>query len=146
MNAFGLRPLTATALSLWLGILACVLGCAKVSTASASTPKTQGSGLTAAQCPVRDGDAGESCCRHGHDPAGGSGDDAQHTISCCPAETALIQKQNVVSASLIQVYVGPLALPDLQAANFASATATARSSPLRHVGRDILLQVHVLRI
>jgi hypothetical protein len=141
-----LRPLTATALSLWLGILACVLGCANVSTASASAPKKQVSGLSAAPCPERDADAGESCCRHGHNPAGGSEKNGRHAISCCPAETALIQKQNVVPPSLIHLYVAALALPDFRSANFISATATASSSLARYMGRDILLQAHVLRI
>ena len=145
MNAPRLRPATATALSLWLGILACVLGCANVSTASASIPKTQVSGLNATQCPDRDVDAG-SCCRHGHHPAGGSDKDEQHAISCCPAETALIQKQNVASPALIALYVAASALPDLHATNFVSATAIATSSPFSHAGREILLQVHMLRI
>lgn len=145
MNALRLRPVTATALSLWLGILACVLGCAKVSTASASAPRTQVSGRSTTQCPERDVDAG-SCCRHGHHPAGGSDKDEQHTISCCPAETALIQKQKVASPALIQLYVTALAPPDLHAANFVSATAIGTSSPVSHAGREILLQVHILRI
>ena len=144
MNALRLRPVTATALSLWLGILACVLGCANVSTAAASAPKTQVSGLSATQCPDRD--VVGSCCRHGHHPAGGSDKDEQHTISCCPAETALIQKQNVATPALIRLYVAALALPGLHASNFVSATAFAASSPFSHAGREILLQVHVLRL
>jgi hypothetical protein len=146
MIAFSLRPVTATALSIWLGILACVLGCANVSTAAVSASETQVSGLSAAPCPDRDGDAGESCCRHEHNPAGGSEKTGHHTISCCPAETALIQKQNVVAPSLIHLDVVALALGDFRSINFISATATARSFLFRHAGRDILLQVHVLRI
>jgi hypothetical protein len=145
MNAFCLRPVTATALSLWLGILACALGCANVSTAFASAPERQVSGLRPGPCSGRDDDAGESCCRHGHNPAGGS-EKTGHTISCCPAETALIQKQNVVPPSLIHLYLGALVLPDFRAANLVSATATARHSLVWNVGRDILLRVQVLRI
>ena len=146
MNGLRLRPVTATALSIWLGILACVLGCAKVSTAPASAPKTHASGLSAAQCSERDVDAGSCCRRHGHHPAGGSDKDEQHTISCCPAETALIQKQNVASPTLIQLYVAALALPDLHSTSFVSASAIATSSPFSHAGREILLQAHVLRV
>lgn len=146
MDPSRLRPVTATALSLWLGVLACVLGCANVPTASASAPVIQVSQLSAAPCPDRDGDAGESCCRHGHNPAGGSEKNGHHTISCCPAETALIQRQNVVPHSLVDLYVAALALLDFHASNFVSATASASSSPHWHAGRDILLQVHVLRI
>jgi hypothetical protein len=146
MKRFCLRPVAATALSLWLGFLACVLGCANVSTAFASSPETRVCGLRAAPCPDRDGDAGESCCRHGHNPVGGSEKNGHYRISCCPAEAALIQKQNVVPPSLVHLDVAASAIPDFRAADSVSATATARSSLFWPVGRDILLQVHLLRI
>lgn len=142
MTAFCLRPMTATALSLWPGILACVLGCANAKTASASAPETQVSGISAAPCSARDDGAAESCC---HNPAGGSEKHGRHSISCCPAETALIQKQNVVPSSLLHLSLIVLALPDFRASSFVSTNATP-SSILWHAGRDILLQVHVLRI
>jgi hypothetical protein len=144
MISFGLRSVTATALSLWLGVLACVLGCAKLSAASPPTAETQVSGPIAARCPDGGNEAGESCCRHGHNPANGSGKNQHHSNSCCPTETALIQKQNAVPPSLVHLYVAALALPDFRAASFVSANAT--SSSLWRLGRDILLQVHVLRI
>jgi len=143
MASFGLRPVTATALSLWLGVLACVLGCAKPSAASSLAPETV-SGHIAAQCPDRDNEAGDSCCRHGHNPADHSGKNQHHSISCCPTETALIQKQNVVPPSLVHLYVAALALPDFHTTSFVFASAT--SSIVWRLGRDILLQVHVLRI
>jgi|SRR5580658_6134774 hypothetical protein len=142
MISLGLRSVTATGLSLWLGVLVCVLGCAKPSAASL-TPETV-SGPIAAQCPDRGNEAGESCCRHGHNPANGSGKNQHRSISCCPTETALIQKQNVVTPSLVHLYVAALALPDFHATSFVFANAT--SFFLWRLGRDILLQVHVLRI
>jgi hypothetical protein len=146
MISLGLRPVAATALSLWLGVLACVLGCAKPSAASASAPQTEVSGLSAAPCPDGGGDAGQPCCRHGHDPADGSEKNEHHSISCCPAETALIQKQNVVPPAAAHLYVAVLMLPDFHPSNFVSANASAGPSTLWHSGRDLLLQVHVLRI
>jgi hypothetical protein len=139
----GLRTMTATGLSLWLGVLACVLGCAKPAAAS-PTPEEQVSGPIAAGCPDRDNEAGESCCRHDHDPANGSGKNQHHSNSCCPTETALIQKQNVVPPPLVHLYVVALALPDFHATSFVSTSALS-SLPWR-LGRDVLLQVHVLRI
>jgi hypothetical protein len=146
MISLGLRSVTATALSLWLGVLACVLGCAIPSAASLSAPKTQVSGLSAAPCPDPGGDAGEPCCRHGHSPADGSGKNEHHSISCCPAETALIQKQNVGSPASAHLYVAVLVLRIFHSSNFVSANASASPSTLWDSGRDILLQVHVLRI
>jgi len=142
----GLRSVTATVLSLWLGVLACVLGCGKLSAASPSAPETQVSGPSAASCPEPGGDAGEPCCRHGHNPGGGSEKNRHHSISCCPAETALIQKQNVAPPASADLHVTELMLPSFRLSNSVSAHASASPSILRHAGRDILLQVHVLRI
>jgi hypothetical protein len=146
MISLGLRSVTATALSLWLGVLACVLGCAKVSAASPSAPETEASGLSAAPCPDRGGDAGDPCCRHGHNPGDGPGKNEHHSVSCCPAETALIQKQNVVSPASAHLYVAVLVLRIFHSPNFVSANASAGPSTLWHSGRDVLLQVRVLRI
>jgi hypothetical protein len=146
MSSFGLRPVAATALSLWLGILACVLGCAKLSAAAPSAPETQVTGLSAAPCPDRGGDTEGPCCRHGHNPADGPDKNEHHPISCCPAETALIQKQIVVPSASAHLYVAVLMLPNFDPSNFISANASASPSTLWHSGRDILLQVHVLRV
>jgi hypothetical protein len=146
MVSLGLRSVTATTLSLWLGILACVLGCAKPSAASPSAPETQVSGLSAALCPDRGGDAEEPCCRQGHNPADGSEKNKHRSISCCPTETAVIQKQNVVPPASAHLYVAVLMLPNFHPSGFVSAKASASPSTLWHSGRDILLQVHVLRI
>src|SRR5271170_1439485 len=109
MISLGLRPVTATVLSLWLGVLACVLGCAMPSAASPLAPEIQVSGLGATPCPDG-GDIGEPCCRHGHNPADGSGKSEHHSISCCPAETALIQKQDPTSPVLTHLYTAVLTL------------------------------------
>src|SRR5258708_40101639 len=146
MISLGSRSLTATALSLWIGVLACVLGCAMPSAASPSAPKTQGSGLSTTQCPDPGDDAGRQCCRQGHHPADGSNKNQHRSISCCPADTALVQKQNVVPPASVHLRVAVLALPNFHASNFVSANASASPSTLGHSGRDLLLQVHVLRV
>jgi hypothetical protein len=146
MISLNLRSVTATALSLWLGILACVLGCAKPSAAFPLVPETQVSVLKATPCPDRGGDPEEPCCHHGHNPANGPEKNEHHSISCCPAETALIQKQNVGSPASAHLYVAVLVLRLFHSSNFVSANASASPSSLWDSGRGILLQVHVLRI
>src|SRR5271169_538781 len=146
MISLGLRSVTATALSLWLGVLACVLGCARPSAASPPAPETQVSGVNAAPCTDPSDDAGESCCRHGHNPASGSGKSQRHSLSCCPAETALIRKQNIAPPVLAHLYIAVLMLPNFHPSSFVSARASASPSTLWHSGRGTLLQVHVLRI
>src|ERR1700734_1378588 len=146
MIALHLRSATATALSLWLGVLACVLGCAKVSAASPSALETRVSGISAAPCPDRGSDATEPCCRHGHNPGGAPGKNDHHSISCCPAETALIQKQNVVAPVSVHLYVAVLMPGVFHASNFVTAIASASPSTPWHSGRGLLLQMHVLRI
>jgi len=146
MVSLGLRSVTATALSFWLGVLACVLGCAKPSAAFPLAPETQVSGLKAAACPDRGGDPEEPCCRHGHNPANGPEKNEHHSISCCPAETALIQKRNVVAPASAQLHVAVLVLRNFHLFDSISANPSASPSTLWHSRRDILLQVHVLRI
>lgn|SRR5208282_3333721 len=146
MASLGLRSVTATGLSLWLGVLACVLGCAKPSAAFPLAPVAQVSGFKAAPCPDRGGDAEESCCRHGRNPANGPEKNEHHSISCCPAETALIQKRNVVAPPSAHLLVAVLELRNFHLSDSVSANPSASPSTLWHSGRDVLLQVHVLRI
>ena len=146
MSSVGSRSVTATALSLWLGVLACVLGCANPSAAAPSAPGRSGSGLSGAPCPDRDAGAAEPCCRHGHSPGDGSGRDKHRSISCCPTETALIQKQNVVPLASAHLYIAVLLLPNFHPCNFFPANANTSPSTPWHSGRDILLHVHVLRV
>jgi hypothetical protein len=146
MVSLGLRSLTATALSFWLGVLACLLGCAKPSAAFPLAPETQVSGLKAAPCPDRGGDAEELCCHHGHNPANGPEKNEHHSISCCPAETALIQKRNVGAPASAHLQVAVLVLPNFHLSDSIPANPSASPSTLWHSGRDVLLQVHVLRI
>src|SRR5580704_3912882 len=144
MISLGFRSVTATALSLWLGVLVCILGCARPAAASHPVPEAQVSGFIATPCPDPASEAGEQCCRHGHSPANGPGKNEHHSISCCPSETALISKQNVVPPVSGNLYVAALMLRTLHSSSFAHANADASSSTPWDSGRDILLQVHVL--
>jgi hypothetical protein len=141
MVFFGLRSVTATALSLWLGVLACLLGCAKP--AGAAPQQHSSSGKQLMNCPEGGGDAGDSCCQHGHD---GAGKNSHHAMSCCPTETALTQKKSIAAAPMVFVHVDALALISVDAATVVFESARSSVPVVSQTGRDILRQVHVLRI
>jgi hypothetical protein len=143
MILLGLRPVAATVLSLWLGVLACLLGCA--TPASASTERRQASEVGAVNCSNRDMEVGDSCCQHGHNP-GGSEKNRHHEVSCCPTETVLIQKRNLTSPALTHLFAAVLTLVNLHPSGYVPARTNASPAPVWQSGRDILLQVHVLRI
>jgi hypothetical protein len=143
MVLLGLRSVMATALSLWLGLLACLLGCAKPA-AAASMEQGQSAGMRV--CPERDNGAGDSCCQHGHDDSGGSEKNSHHAKLCCPTETALTQKNSLAAAAPVSIHIAALTLPNFDVSGFVSASENAGVLALWHAGRDILRQVHVLRI
>src|ERR1700733_1871573 len=119
MNA--LRPLTATVLAVWLGFLACLLGCAQP--VLASTPSgSQISQSRAAgnEADSKMGDAG-SCCHHHHGTSDRNKQGLQ-TISCCPLDATLIQKQDPGSAKSGNVYAVVLMLFVLNPSFRLSAT------------------------
>jgi hypothetical protein len=141
MNGGSTKSIVATALSLWLGVLACLLGCASPAKGAASA-----AGHSAVvQCPESGCDAGDSCCQHNHNP-GSSEKNRHHAMSCCPTETALTQKHNSILPDLTVVFVAVLALDHVEASPFQFDRAHENDAiPLR-TGRDILQQAHVLRI
>jgi len=143
MVSLGLRSVMATALSLWLGLLACLLGCAKPA-AAASMEQGESAGMGV--CLERDSEAGDSCCQHGHDDSGGSEENSHHAKSCCPTEIALTQKNSLAAAALVSIHIAALTLPNFDVSRFVSASENADVPALWRAGSDILRQVHVLRI
>jgi hypothetical protein len=141
MIALSKRSIAATALSLWIGALACLLGCAKPAKAASPTPGRAG----VVQCPTNESDAGDSCCQRNHNP-GNSEKNRHHAMSCCPTETALTQKQNLVLPALTVNFVAVLPLLHVNASLFDFDLSSANTEVPFQTGRDILQQVHVLRI
>jgi hypothetical protein len=141
MVSLGSRSVVATGLSLWLGLLACLLGCAKPS-AAGSMAQSQSAGMSV--CPERDSEVGDSCCQRGR--SGGSEKNSHQAKSCCPTETALAQKNGLAVAIPISIHIFALTLPRLDVSGFGSASENAGVPALWHNGRDILRQAHVLRI
>jgi hypothetical protein len=142
MNAFRPRSLTATVLSLWLGLLACALGCAHPVSASTLRSSSQ---VKANETLCSDGDNadGESSCCTGH----GSSRPSQkhHSISCCPLDATLIQKHDAFSLVANHVHLAVVTL-------LISHPSTPLSTPVERApifwleGRDVLLQTQILRI
>ena len=134
-----LRHLTATVLAFWLGFLACLLGCAQP--VLASTPfnaEIFGSRTIANEADSKMGDAG-SCCHHHHGTSDGNKQSVQ-TISCCPLDATLIQKQDPgATNSVLMIFV---VNPSFR----LSASNGINTPPVGHAGRDVLLQTHILRI
>jgi hypothetical protein len=140
-----LRHLTATVLALWLGFLACVLGCAQP--VLASTPsriQIIESKTTANEVDSKIGNAG-SCCHHHHGTSDGNKPGVQ-TISCCPLDATLIQKQDAGAANSGHHSAVVLMIFVLNPSFRLSASNGINTPPVGHAGRDVLLQTHVLRI
>jgi len=140
-----LRPVTATALALWLGFLACVLGCSQ--SVLASTPTSIQISESKAAGNKTDGNIGDagSCCHHRHGTSDGTKQGIQ-TISCCPLDATLIQKQDPASPNTSHSYAVVLLLFTLNPSFRVSASNGVNSPPICRAGRDVLLQTHVLRI
>jgi hypothetical protein len=137
MSVSSAKSIVSTVLSLWLGVLACLLGCASPARAIERAP--QRSGIV--QCPTND-DTGDSCCQH----RGSSEKNQRHAMSCCPTETALTQKQALAVPALTATYIAVLTLVHIEPSPaFFESTHAGDAIPWQS-GRDILQQVHVLRI
>lgn len=140
-----LRPLTATVLAFWLGFLACLLGCTQPVLASApSHTEIFESRTPANEADSKMGDAG-SCCHHHHGTSDGNKRGVQ-TISCCPLDATLIQKQDPGSANSGHHYAVVLMIFVLNPSFRLSARNGINTPPVGHAGRDVLLQTHILRI
>ena len=145
MNLLRLRPVTAVVLSLWLGFLACVLGCVQPMVGAPpeepliSELKAVGS---------EDGDratGGEPCCHHSR----GTSEKGKHvaqTVSCCPLDATVIQKHDLVPPLGADLSIAILMLLAFRPAYQPSASVGANPLGLWQAGRDVLLQAHVLRI
>jgi hypothetical protein len=142
MNAFRSRSLIATVLSLWLGFLACALGCANP--VSASTPRSSSQVKTnETLCSDGNDAAGDSPCCTSH----GSSRPSQkhHSISCCPLDATLMQKQDASSLVAIHVHLAVFTLLSFHP-SIPLSTPAEGSPSIWHEGRDVLLQTHILRI
>jgi hypothetical protein len=139
MNA-DFRSMAAVALSLWMGALACLMGCALPVSASSHR---QTAGLPSkTNCDASNLGETEPCCHHGSSSSKKTKHD--NRISCCVSDATVIQKQDPVSISRAEsvAFVVVVFHPSIQLA------ATRRDNTLSvwQTGRDVLLQARILRI
>jgi hypothetical protein len=147
MNALRLRSLTAAGLSFWLGFLACVLGCALPALGSETSPHAGVFALPIAANEDGNGEMADAgpCCHHGRGSSQKNKQGAQ-TVSCCPLDATLIQKQDPVSRLRGHWAVAVLLLLVFHP-SFPLSAIKGKSAPtVWHAGRDVLLQTHILRI
>jgi hypothetical protein len=147
MDRLRLKHVTAIALSLWLGFLACVLGCAQPLSATAQSTHRQIFQLKAAaneDAHDRMADVG-SCCHHGGKTPEKNRQGTTN-VSCCPLDATLIQKQDPVPPLRTYFSVFVLPLLALHASDSLSESIETGAPIPWHAGRDVLLQVHILRI
>lgn len=144
MKASHLRPVLSTALSCWFGFLACLLGCAQPTLAAARCEQIQSHGLNSGSA-TSDTENSSSCCNHGG-RAPGQRENRHNGASCCPLNATLAQKHDSVSPFTDATHV--TVMPVSVTLFFPNQASDCReiSSPTSSAGRDILLQVHVLRI
>lgn len=141
-----LRPVTATALALWLGVLACVLGCSQA--VLASTPSRPQ--ISESRAAINEGDsvkmAGTAPCCHHHSGTSDKNKQGPQTLSCCPLDATLIQKQDAASSKNAHPYAVALMLFIFNPSFQLSASNETNAPTVCHAGRDVLLKAHVLRI
>jgi hypothetical protein len=141
-----LRSLTGTALSIWLGFLACVLGCAQPTVAAELCPTARQTSLRSSPFANPVDNYGGTCCHHQRGSSKNSGDKQQSSVSCCPLDATVIQKQSLSSPSPVSVHIAITALPVFDRSAYSLSTDRIGQPPLWQSGRDVLLQVRVLRI
>ena len=140
MNTSLLKHLTAISLSLWLGALACIMGCSQPALAfGVPTHHAQVS-----ECKTDQATDDGSCCHHSRETS--KRKQAGRDASCCPSDATLIQKQDPVSPLQLDSFVAALA-PSASPNSFELSASDSADIPIVvHLGRDVLLQTHLLRI
>jgi|SRR5882724_3610361 len=133
---------TAVGVSLWIAVVACVMGC--------TLPAIAGSQANVAADGGRAGLMAEmEGCHHASGHSSVPGKDKKPVpngvVSCCPVEITLIQKWNPEATRAAG------SLPYVRPANFdfidSDLSAFVETNPSTwHTGRDTLLGTHLLRI
>jgi hypothetical protein len=147
MKALRLRSLMATGLSLWLGFLACVLGCAQPALGSETSSHAGVFALNPAANEDGNGEMADAgpCCHHGRGASSKNKPVAQ-TVSCCPLDATLMQKQDPLSHLREQWSVVVLLLLVFHPSFPLSVSNRENLPTVWLAGRDVLLQTHILRI
>jgi hypothetical protein len=133
---------TAVGVSLWIAVVACVMGCTLPAITGLQASVATNHGRTGLMADMEG-------CHHssGRRPAPGKDEKPvpNSTGSCCPVETTLTQRWNpeTTRAAVSHDFVQPANF-GLINNGFSAMIETA--PPIPHTGRDTLLGTHLLRI
>lgn len=143
-----MRAVVSTGMSLWLAVLACLLGCALPSFANSGSSSAAAIRENPAEPSQPDLMADMANCPHhrGGSPARPGGDKpASGGMSCCPVEVTVASKPDTVA-----LHFAPAQHFVLNAGFRPAAVqvyhAVEPAPPVWHSGRDTLLETQLLRI
>jgi hypothetical protein len=145
-----LRSVVAAGVSLWIGVLACVMGCALPAVAGrhdlarsqSDTSHSEASPMAGMEnCPHHSGSTIPGKPADGKSPGGSM----PGRMSCCPPEVTVAPKAHYSAPAIVVVASFVVASPlQLVASWFSSFVEFV--PPVIHSGRDTLLQTRLLRI
>ena len=133
---------TAVGVSLWIAVVACVMGCTLPAIKGSQAGVATNGGQTGLMADMEG-------CHHASGHSSAPGKDrkpvSNGAVSCCPLEITLIQKWNpkATRAAISHDFVRPANFDFIDSG--LSAFVEANPSP-GHSGRDTLLETHLLRI
>lgn len=146
------RAAMATGLSLWMAVLACLVGCTLPSLANSSSISFTPPAIHRSSAEQTRPDVManmENCPRHSannapvkphdHKPAPGGG------MSCCPVEVTVASKQDTATLHVapVRAFVSE---SDLSLVTIRSFHPVEFLPPASRNGRDTLLATHLLRV
>jgi hypothetical protein len=147
---FNFRAAVASAVSLWMAVLACLVGCTIPSLASSGAGTAPSVRENSAEQTQPDVMADMPNCPHhsgGNIPAKPSEPRPVHGggMSCCPVEVTVTSKPDAVTLHVAPASNFVLA-PDFTLATIQLFHSVELVPPVWHSGRDTLLETHLLRI
>jgi hypothetical protein len=150
LSSNSLRAVVAAGVSLWIGVLACVMGCALPAVASAESRDLVRTPGAAAQRDASPMAGMENCPHHSGSkvpgkPGKSPGGSLPGRMSCCPPEVTVAPKSHFYVLAIVVVASFVVASPlPLSASGFSCFVAFV--PPVIHSGRDTLLETRLLRI
>jgi hypothetical protein len=137
-----LRSVVAAGVSLWIGVLACVMGCALPAVANVSGPQSEASPMAGMEnCPHHSVGKVPGKPADGKSPGGSM----PGRMSCCPPEVTVAPKSRYSAPAIVVVASFVVASPLQLSASWLSSFVEF-VPPVIHSGRDTLLQTRLLRI
>ena len=144
------KAVVAIGVSLWMGVLACLMGCTVPMLASSGASSARSVHENSVEQGRPDLMADMPNCPHhsgGSAPAKPSGPKPGRgsRMSCCPVEVTIASKTDSVTLHIAPASDFVLA-PDFTLAKIRFFPSVEVVPPVWHSGRDTLLETHLLRV